>query len=185
MKKVGFVGYIMILAMLATISICLSGCETVKKVYTVVTDPDIPVGAPAEQPTELTLTLFADEDINPNQSGEPSPVQLEVVFLKEDSLFLGLDYDQFLNDGPEKTLGKNYISHQDFTLVPGQFKPLSPIKLDAETQYIGVVAHLAWIDEVQWSDLVEIKSTGEKVPLMIHVSADGVAIKKKEYQEKL
>ncbi|MFV0547859.1 MAG: hypothetical protein ACK5M5_03960 [Limnobaculum xujianqingii] len=48
------------------ISLMLSGCEVYKKVYTVVTDPDVPVGYPDHKTSEIEFTLLEDKNINPN-----------------------------------------------------------------------------------------------------------------------
>lgn len=48
-----------------------------------------------------------------------------MVLLAEDSKLLATDYDQVTAD-VEKALGKNYLDHQDYTLLPGQFKYLPP-----------------------------------------------------------
>lgn len=176
-------GHFIAISLIALCSLFLTGCKTAGKVYTVLTNPDIPVGAQSGQPTELALTLFADPNINPNQNGESSPVQLQVIYLNEDSQFLSLDYDQFLSEGPEKTLGKNYIDHQDYTIMPGQFKPQSTIKLDPQTRFIGVVAHYAWIDGSQWAALTDVNAIGEKMPLLIHIAANEVSIIKQNAQE--
>lgn len=171
---------------LLQISLCffvlfsLSGCETTKKIYEVITDPDVPVGYPSESPSEITLTFLADEDINQNQDGDATPVEVQVVYLNEDSHFLSVDYDQLLTDGPEKILGKNYVDHQDYTLMPEQYKILPPVKLDAKTRFIGVVAHYADINDSYWADIIEVDPVGKKETLIIHIKTNEVLIKKEE-----
>ena len=161
-------------------TVLMSGCETTQKLYEVIKDPSVPVGYPSNAATEVSFTLLSDADINPNQSGEATPIEVQVIYLNEDSNFLALDYDQFLTGGPEKTLGKNYIDHQDYSMMPDQFKPLPPIKLEPTTRFIGVVAHFSYIDEAQWFDIIDVESIGKKEQIMIHVSANEVALKKED-----
>ena len=156
----------------------LLGCETTKKIYEVISDPDVPVGYPAEIPTEVTLTFLSNENINPNQDGDATPIEVQVIYLNEDSHFLSADYDQVLSQGPEKAFGKNYIDHQDYTILPDQYKVLPPIKLDPNTRFVGVIAHYADIDESYWADIVDVDAMGKKETLIIHIKEDEVLIKK-------
>ncbi|GKX52687.1 type VI secretion system lipoprotein TssJ [Budvicia aquatica] len=166
--------------LLFIITVLLTGCETTQKIYDVIKDPNIPVGYPSGKPSEVTLTFLSDEDINPNQSGEPTPIEVQVIYLNEDSKFMAMDYDQLLNDGPEKTLGKNYVNHQDYSLLPGQFKPIPAVKLEPETRFIAVVAHFSDIDGSQWSDITEVESVGKNETVMIHIRANEVEVKKED-----
>ncbi|CAB3857895.1 hypothetical protein LMG26684_02426 [Achromobacter mucicolens] len=53
----------------------LSGCGTVGNVLTktgqILMDPDIQVGPPEDQPTQVALSLYAAKDVNPNPVAEP------------------------------------------------------------------------------------------------------------------
>ncbi|MDR0807085.1 MAG: type VI secretion system lipoprotein TssJ [Enterobacteriaceae bacterium] len=171
--------YLLPLFFMAMVTL-LSGCETTQKIVEVIKDPNVPVGYPSKNPSEISLTLVSEPDMNPNQSGEATPIELQVVYLNDDSKFLSIDYDQILDDGPEKALGKNYVNHQDYSLLPGQFKSLPPIKLDAQTRFIGVIAHYSFIDDSQWYDITDVESVGKKENIMIHVRADLVEIRKED-----
>lgn len=56
-------------------ALLLSGCasleDIVSKTAQVLMDPDIPVGAPTNQPTTISLSLYATSDVNPNPYREP------------------------------------------------------------------------------------------------------------------
>ncbi|MBK5072165.1 type VI secretion system lipoprotein TssJ [Budviciaceae bacterium CWB-B4] len=162
------------------ISLMLSGCEVSKKVYTVVTDPDVPVGYPDQNPSEIEFTLLADKNINPNLEGEASPTDIQVIYLEDDSKLLSTDYYQVATEPLDKILGKNYIDHQDYTLEPGQFKPLKSMKIEAKTQFLAVIAHYTGSDtgEVYWMDIVDIDGVGQKYKILIHLRAGEVEIKK-------
>lgn len=157
----------------------LSACTTMGKVADVVMDPDIQVGSNADQPSTLGVTLLAEPDVNPNGSGEASPIELQLLWLAEDSKLLASDYDQ-LAAGPKEALGKNYIDHQEFTLLPGQYKYIPPAKLDEQTRYIGVIAHYADPDRAQWRKVIKVKSTGEAYQLLIHLRQNEVQLQKEE-----
>lgn len=162
------------------ISLNLFGCETTKKIFEVISDPNVPVGYPSENPTEVTLTFLSGEDINQNQEGEASPIELQVIYLNEDSHFLSANYDQLLIEGPEKALGKNYVDHQDYTILPDQYKILPPLQLTEKTRFIGVIAHYGDINNSYWADIAEVEAIGKKATFLIHIKTNEVLIKKEE-----
>lgn len=63
---------------LALAGMVLAGCSSVgnvvKKTGQVLMDPSIPVGAPDDQPTRISLSLYAGTDVNPNPVSAP-PVE--------------------------------------------------------------------------------------------------------------
>lgn len=56
---------------------CLVGCGTVGDVLTktgqILMDPSIPVGAPEDQPSQIGLSLYAADDVNPNPLSANEP----------------------------------------------------------------------------------------------------------------
>lgn len=158
------------------------GCTTSKKIGKVLMDSDIQVGSLADQPSVVRITLLAEPDINKNDSDEATPVNLQLYYLSEDSRLLAADFDQLNGDDadPEKILGKNYLDHQDYTLLPGQFKPLSPVTLEEKTQYIGVVVYYADENIAEWKKVVKAKGMGHLYHLLVHVRAREVELQKEE-----
>ena len=157
----------------------LAGCTTMGKMADVMMDPDIQVGSNDEQPSTLGFSLLAERDVNPNESGEAAPIEFQVVLLAEDSKLLATDYDQVTAD-VEKALGKNYLDHQEYTLLPGQYKYLPPIKLDEETRYIGVIARYADPDHAQWRKVIKVKSMGLAYQILVHLRQSEVELQKEE-----
>lgn len=157
----------------------LAGCTTMGKMADVMMDPDIQVGSNDEQPSTLGFSLLAERDVNPNESGEAAPIEFQVVLLAEDSKLLATDYDQATAD-VEKALGKNYLDHQEYTLLPGQYKYLPPIKLDEETRYIGVIARYADPDHAQWRKVIKVKSMGQAYQILVHLRQSEVELQKEE-----
>ena len=157
----------------------LAGCTTMGKMADVMMDPDIQVGSNDDQPSTLGFSLLAERDVNPNESGEAAPIEFQVVLLAEDSKLLATDYDQVTAD-VEKALGKNYLDHQEYTLLPGQYKYLPPIKLDEETRYIGVIARYADPDHAQWRKVIKVKSMGQAYQILVHLRQSEVELQKEE-----
>ncbi|MBC3378250.1 type VI secretion system lipoprotein TssJ [Serratia fonticola] len=133
-----------------------------------------------EQPSTLRLTLLADANINPNEKGEAAPTEIAVVYLSDDSKLLAADYDQLDTEILKKTLSKNYIDHQEYTLLPSQYKPLPAIELEEKTHYLGVIAYYADVDRAEWKKIIKINDVGHNYGVLIHVKADEIDLRKEE-----
>ncbi|EAS1758234.1 type VI secretion system lipoprotein TssJ [Salmonella enterica] len=157
----------------------LSGCETVKKVSQVIANPDIQVGKLADQSSELTVTLLTEPDTNLTDSGEAAPVDVQLIYLSDDSKFQAADYDLIATTPLDEALGKNYIDHQDFNLLPDTVKTLPPIKLDEKTQFIGVVAYFS-DDQTEWKQIEAVKSTGHHYRMLVHIRSNSIEMKKED-----
>lgn len=110
----------------------LTGCETAKKLGQVIANPDVQVGKLAEQPSEITVTLLTEPDTNINADGEAASVDVQLIYMSDDSKLQATDYDQIASTALPDVLGKNYIDHQDFSLLPDTIKTLPPVKLDGK-----------------------------------------------------
>lgn len=155
-----------VLAVLA--SGCAAPFETAGKLGRVIWDPSVPVGHPEDRPSRVHLSLVADEDVNANSTGEGTPLRFRVMQLKDDSMLMAASYDE-LDDDLEETLGTNYLEHDDFTLLPSQFKSFVLEELDADARYIGVVAYYAMPDEAQWKKVLRVEPRGRDYNLLVHL----------------
>lgn len=158
----------------------LSGCETVKKIGKVIANPDIKVGENANQPSDMTITLLTEPDINPNDSGDASPVGVQLIYMSEDSKLREADFDQISTDKMEEVLGKNYIDHQDFNLLPDTMKTLPLTKLEPATRYIGVVAYFSDDQVTEWKAIERVTGTGHHYHLLVHVRDNSIELKKED-----
>ncbi|MEQ9948264.1 type VI secretion system lipoprotein TssJ [Pectobacterium aroidearum] len=167
---------------LCSLMFLLSGCTTLGKMAQVAANPDIQVGSNNHQPSTVGFSLLAEPDVNPNDSGEAAPIEFQLVLLAEDSRLLATDYDQVTTD-IEKALAKNYINHQDYTLLPGQFKYLPPEALDEKVHYLGVIARYADSESSEWRKVIKLKNTGQTYQILVHLRRDEVEIKKDQEEE--
>lgn len=162
------------------ISAALTGCETAKKIGQVISDPDIQVGDLKSQPSELTITLLTEPDININADGEAAPVDVQLIYLSDDSKIQAADYDQISSTPLPDVLGKNYIDHQDFSLLPDTMKTLQPAKLDEKTQFIGVVAYFSDDQATEWKQVQPVEGTGHSYRVLVHVRQGSIEMKKED-----
>lgn len=166
--------------MMLCLLVGLTGCETVKKVSQVLSDPDIQVGKAADQPSVLTITMLTEPDANLNASGEASPVDLQLIYMSDDSKLQAADYDLIATTPLNEALGKNYIDHQDLNLLPDVMKTLPPVKLDEKTRFIGAVAYFSDDQTTEWKQIEPVESTGRHYRLLVHVRQGSIEMKKEE-----
>ncbi|WP_375176276.1 type VI secretion system lipoprotein TssJ [Marinobacter mobilis] len=152
--------------------LALAGCSTpynaVTKTAKVLWDPDIPVGYPEDLPSRIDLTMLAEPDVNPNESLAPTPIAFQIVELRDSSRIMAADFDQLLTE-LEDSLGRNYIDHADYTLVPGQFKFVEPFEISDETRFIGVIAFYAYPNLSQWKKVVRVDPMGGRYHLLVNL----------------
>jgi type VI secretion system protein VasD len=95
--------------------------------------------------------------------------------LRDDSLLLSADQESLTNE-LEKTLGKNYIDHDDYVLTPGEFKFINFTSIDTETRYIGVIADYRDGTQATWKAAFKVEPTGSRYPLHVHLKRNKVNI---------
>ncbi|HAF7513428.1 TPA: type VI secretion system lipoprotein TssJ [Salmonella enterica subsp. houtenae serovar 21:z4,z23:-] len=161
-------------------AVVLTGCETAKKLGQVISNPDIQVGDLKSQPSEMTITLLTEPDINLNADGEAAPVDVQLIYLTDDSKLQAADYDQIDSTPLPDALGKNYLDHQDFSLLPDVMKTLPPVKLDEKTQFIGVVAYFSDDQATEWKQIEPVEGTGHSYRLLVHVRQSSIEMKKED-----
>ncbi len=164
--KLRFSGVVMLF-----FALFLTGCKNL--IWSENNIPDV-----KKLPSTLGVTLLADADINPNESLEPSPLSFQVIWMSEDSKLLATDVDQLNEKKLEDVLGKNYLDHQDFMLIPGQYKYLPPVDMGKDAKYIGVVAYFSQPNITQWKKVIKLSSVGHHYQILIHLHKDSVEIRK-------
>ena len=112
--------------------------------------------------------------------GATAAVDVQLVYLTDDSKLLAADYDQIASTPLPDVLGKNYIDHQDFNLLPDTIKTLPPVKLDEKTQFIGVVAYFSDDQATEWKQIETVEGTGHHYRLLVHVRQSSIEMKKED-----
>lgn len=120
----------------------------------------------------MTLSRNAPELI----SGS-TPIAFKVVQLRDDSLLLSADY-QSIQDDLKGALGQNYVSHEDYVLVPGQFKFVNFINIDAKTRFIAIIADYNDIENSTWKVVTKVDPRGSKYPLYVQLRKSDIIIRK-------
>ncbi|EAZ4878621.1 type VI secretion system lipoprotein TssJ [Salmonella enterica] len=166
--------------MMILLAVTLSGCETAKKIGQVIKNPDIQVGKLADQVSQVTITLLTEPDANLNADGESAAVDIQLVYLSDDSKLQAADYDLLASTPLPDALGKNYIDHQDFSLLPDTVKTLPPVKMDEKTQFIGVIAYFSDDQTTEWKQIEPVEGTGHNYRLLVHIRQSSIEMKKED-----
>jgi type VI secretion system protein VasD len=104
-----------------------------------------------------------------------TPISFKVIELKDDSLFLGADYDALEKD-LKKALGTTYLAHEDYVLRPGQFKFINAHTLSKGTRYVAVLAAYHDIDGTSWKQVLRVEPVGRTYALMLRFGHAGVSL---------
>lgn len=130
-------------------------------------------GPPPVVVTPTAITIRADENINPNQSGVPSPVVLKLYDLKATTNFLAANFFELL-DNDITRLGPEMISKQEVEIVPGATREVEH-DITGDVKYLGVIAGFRDISASQWRTFVEL-TPGKTNYLLVTVTSLAVTV---------
>jgi type VI secretion system protein VasD len=103
---------------------------------------------PPPKPIDVAISIVAAPDLNPNRNGRPSPVFLRVYQLRNASKFLNADFDD-LSMRADATLAATLIGRDERMVEPATTTDLA-LKIDPETQLLGVIAEYSDLANSQW-----------------------------------
>lgn len=83
---------------------------------------------PKKQPTRVTYSMAADSMVNPNLSGDATPVEVQVFELEDESMFHNADYEQLVHDARKGKARNSKYSTSEFRRrgykwIKCQYKP--------------------------------------------------------------
>ncbi|MGY3396422.1 type VI secretion system protein VasD [Bradyrhizobium sp. USDA 3311] len=123
--------------------------------------------------TPIKFVIQADNLVNPNARGTPSPVVVRIYELKSATNFTQAQFFE-LFDNDAKRLGPDLVAKREIALTPGAkeaFERNTPV----ETRYIGVIAGFRMGDEAQWRSTAEIKPDRDNT-ILVKLTAQAVNI---------
>ncbi|MGK9169330.1 type VI secretion system lipoprotein TssJ [Inquilinus limosus] len=127
--------------------------------------------------TVVPVTVAAAPGANPDASGRPSPIQVQIYQLRSGAAIGQADYFK-LAENAQAALGDTLIGSEQTVVAPGKSQTLS-LKLDPATQLIGVAAGFRDIDRARWRATAPV-DPGSTDPITISVGAADVSIKAEE-----
>lgn len=145
----------------------LMGCTTAGKIAKVISDPNIQVGKNDDQPTMIDIVLVGEDFINSNFYGDPTPITIELYYLRDKARFQAADYDSISMGDAKEVIGRAYLDHEEYLIEPSTNVYIGELEVPDRTRYIGIIAHYADIDNVLWKKILPIKAQGDSAKLMI------------------
>ncbi len=170
---------LLLLCLLGLLGACGDQMQAISKMSKIAMNPDIPVGDNSDQPTIVHLHIRATKDANPNTSGKPSPVRLQIFQLKSPHMFMNTDYFS-LSEDPKKVLETTYLAHEEYEISPDGWLPMKEVELKPKTEAIGVIAFFNDIDVTQWRAAIPTESKGETYDYLVIVNSKEVRILDKD-----
>lgn len=135
----------------------LSGCATTH-------DPTKP----------LQLNIAVAANANPDESGRPSPVVVNIFDLKKPQRFRNADYLALLAT-PRKILRGDMLGiHRINAIAPGSERTLQ-LALDAQTRHVGIVAELVEFSSVDARATFALQARRTHA-LTLNISANGITV---------
>ncbi len=161
---------------LAGMLVFLAGCEAAGKIVEVIKDPDVPVGEPEEQPSNIALHAYAAGDVNRNFDGQPAPIIVKIFALTSTHRFYSYDFFSIAGE-PEDTLGVTLLGILDeYMLEPDTYKILGPYELPKGTQEIAVVAEYLDLEGATWRANFKVADIGADDRLLMLLLEEEVRI---------
>jgi type VI secretion system protein VasD len=104
------------------------------------------------------ITVNASDDVNPDKSGRPSPIQVKIYELNSRSTLDNLDFDRAFYSA-KTLLSDELVSQHEITLQPGESLK-HKVELNKTSKFIAVTASFIDIDNARWKHIYPIKSHG-------------------------
>lgn len=134
---------------------------------------------PKNAATMVDMMIYAEEDININESNEPTPVNFIVLELKRDDKLYAQDYESLSGD-IKKALGKSYINHEEYTVEPGKFIHIEAFEVKKGTRYIAVVGAYRALDKAIWRASSKISDKDDTYSIHVVLKKEGVKMEAKK-----
>jgi len=123
--------------------------------------------------TIVNLKITATDDLNPDASGRPSPLQVQIFELKQTGLFDSADFRALL-DSPEAVLKSDLVSVDRVVLQPGKSTERK-WQVAAEAQFVGIAASYRNLNTAVWRTVIAV-APEETTTSVIFADSDGLVV---------
>ena len=124
-------------------------------------------------PTLINVEIVASTEVNPDNSGRPSPVVVRLYELKNLSAFNAADFfTLYQNDSA--VLGGDLVRREEYVLRPGGQK-IYRRKTSEETRYLAIIAAFRDIDQAAWKGSLPIPAN-RTTNITVHLNRLGLAL---------
>ncbi|MAR92481.1 MAG: type VI secretion system lipoprotein TssJ [Pseudomonadota bacterium] len=123
--------------------------------------------------TKVDLRLVAGGDVNPDDSGRPSPVVVRILELKSPAVFETADFFALYQD-PEQTLGADLVALEEVEFKPGDVRDFK-LGLQPESGYVAIMAAYRRLEQANWRLVLPLRS-GHKNAVTVLLNRRGVEL---------
>ena len=127
--------------------------------------------------SSIKADMHADNGLNPDLNGRPSPLVVRLYELKSLSVFNNADFFN-LFEQDVALLGDELQMRDELAFQPGENKTLQR-ELRPDTRYIGIVGAYRDIENARWRNSIPI-APHDELDLQIVFGAKGIEIKKEQ-----
>jgi type VI secretion system protein VasD len=108
----------------------------------------------------IEVFLQASPYLNQNEKGQPMPVEVKVLLLKDREIFDRLDFETVWQSGEEE-LSDDLVKAATLTVYPGKLK-IYPMKPDQQVAYVALVAIFRKPEGRDWQYLFDVRDQTKK-----------------------
>ena len=116
-------------------------------------------GPTPSMPAPYTVVITADDKLNPDRNGKPTPVQVKVYRLKGVTAFNSSDFFS-MYEKDDQILASELVSKESFTLQPGEAKVLMG-KANVDERVLGVFVAYRDLDTAVWRGVAPLPAPKE------------------------
>lgn len=102
----------------------------------------------------ITLEVASQPNVNPDNSGRPSPVIVKMYEMRGDLAFRQGDFQTLFLE-PMKALGADLVAADELTFVPGEARTVVYAPMP-ETRFVGVLAGFRQMERATWRAVVPV-----------------------------
>jgi type VI secretion system protein VasD len=146
----------------------IAGCTTVNS----------KVGGAFNLDTDLKLEIIVDSDINPDESGTPSPLFVRLYELKATKLFERADFIT-LYENDKTAIGADLVAKQELKrLAPGK-NTTEKFVLSKDTQYVALYAEFYQYKDAKYKVVFPVSASNVvRNAIKVKISANNLVLLK-------
>ncbi|CAH0129018.1 type VI secretion system lipoprotein TssJ [Pseudomonas brassicacearum] len=128
--------------------------------------------SPFSTMTKLNLTLTANDQLNPDLNGRPSPVVVRLFELRHPVAFENSDFFS-LYERARETLAPDLVSSEELELRPGETVELR-LGITGDGRYVGILAAYRDLPHARWRYTLPVAAT-QLTEANLTLDQDGIA----------
>lgn len=128
----------------------------------------------AAKPVQLQVMASASADLNPSESGRPSPLTVRFYELGADAAFNRADFLS-VYQGEQAALGADLVSREEFLLQPGESRKIQKT-LSEKTRFVAAFGVYRSFERAVWRVILPV--SGPTMQLRLSATANALSLQK-------